>query len=392
MTDPVTETAALETAAPARPRRLRSGFVQSGDEIVLDYRTGALTAGFFMLLWLSGWSVGCVFLLREVLNKPQLFMVLFSIPFFAAWIFASVTVLRTFFGRERFSLGPDGARYASRVFKTIAERQAPLEEIVSIQSGLMASAQDRTASPVIEVQTRGAPVRFGAALRARERDWLCHVLGEHLAALRQGVETAGAAGAPPHDNRWEFVTDFDGFAFEQRGCFEPASVAGLLFINAFWNGIVSVFICVLFGWMPGQAPQGAARWGLGVFLLPFEVVGLCMLIALLRALLEPVRVTRWRISGSRIERTVRRLGLGRSWTYDVDRLERIDVVPPDEIDGNRQWSFPGTWGEWDTDDLRWELVFVGHDGGEVCTIPKLSRGEAEWMRGVIREERADRFR
>lgn len=345
-----------------------------------------------MLLWLAGWSVGCVFLLREVLNKPQLFIVLFSVPFFAAWIFGSVMVLRTFFGRERFSLGPDGARYVSRVFKTIAERQVPLEEIVSIQSGTVASPQDRSLTPVIEVQTLGAPVRFGAALPGRERGWLCHVLGEHLAALRQGVETADAAGAPPHDNRWVYVTDFGGVAFEQRGRFEPASVAGLLFINAFWNGIVSVFIGVLFGWMPGQAPQGAMWWGLGVFLVPFEVIGLCILVALIAALLEPVRVTRWRISGSRIEHGIRRLGLGRSWTYDFDRLERIDVVPPDEDDGNRRWSFPGTLEAWNTDDLRWELVLVGRDGAEVCTIPKLSQGEAEWMRGVIREERADWFR
>jgi hypothetical protein len=67
-------------------------------------------------------------------------------------------------------------------------------------------------------------------------------------------------------------------------------------------------------------------------------------------------------------------------------------VPLDEVDGNRRWSFPGTWGAWDTDDLRWELVLVGGDGAEVCSIRRLSQGEADWMRGLIREERADWFR
>ncbi len=47
------------------------------------------------------------------------------------------------------------------------------------------------------------------------------------------------------------------------------AVAGLLFINAFWNGIVLVFVLALCGLMPmDDGPEGWEWWGMFVFLIP----------------------------------------------------------------------------------------------------------------------------
>ena len=53
----------------------------------------------------------------------------------------------------------------------------------------------------------------------------------------------------------------------------------------------------------GNPPQGVEWWGMFIFLIPFEVVGLVMLLALLGALLEPVRRTTWGFSRNSIKRS-----------------------------------------------------------------------------------------
>ncbi len=402
MPDTLTQSAPPAPAPPppARPRRLRSGFAQLAEEIVLDYPAGSRAGGLFLLLWLIGWTVGCVFLVREVLRGPDLFTVLFALPFFAAWLFVFAMVAHAFLGRERLVLGPQGASFSRRILRRYRARQVPLEEIVGFREGLKPRGGEQGPARVLEMLTLGESVAFGEVLPQRERDWLQHVLHDHLARLKvsaglpaaDDAATAAAAGvSPPTDTRWVRNDDFD-VVFEQRGRFEPAAAGGLLFVNVFWNGIVGVFLCVRLGVAPAAQPQGGAWWALCVFLVPFEAIGLVMFGALVAALLEPFRVTRWRFALDRIEHRVRRLGLGPRREYSVDRLDRIDLVPPDDPDGTEPRDLSAWLETLHRGGPGSELVVIGRDGTEVCTIPNLTTGEAAWMRAAILSERAEWFR
>ncbi|HEY2251470.1 MAG TPA: hypothetical protein VGH74_10440 [Planctomycetaceae bacterium] len=79
---------------PVRPQRVRIDLEQAGDRLHLSYRHRELAGGIFMLLWLTGWTVGCVFLAGMVINDPQLFHFMFAIPFWASWIFVFCQVLK----------------------------------------------------------------------------------------------------------------------------------------------------------------------------------------------------------------------------------------------------------------------------------------------------------
>ena len=59
---------------PPRPARLRSQWVDSGRECSLRYRPRSLGSSCFLVLWLIGWTVGCVFLIGLVLYIASFFV------------------------------------------------------------------------------------------------------------------------------------------------------------------------------------------------------------------------------------------------------------------------------------------------------------------------------
>ncbi|MBN2718100.1 MAG: DUF3592 domain-containing protein [Deltaproteobacteria bacterium] len=60
-----------------------------------------------------------------------------------------------------------------------------------------------------------------------------------------------------------------------------------IFATLFWNGIVSVFVVFwLRGLLDGTASGAFETWGLGLFLLPFAVIGVGMVVSLLKTFLK----------------------------------------------------------------------------------------------------------
>jgi hypothetical protein len=154
----------------------------------------------------------------------------------------------------------------------------------------------------------------------------------------------------------------------------------MLFIAMFWNGIVGVFVAVLAGLAPmDTAPHGAAWWGLFVFLIPFEAVGLTLVVGLLAAVVEPFRVTRWGFGRDSVARTTTRAGLPLAWNrrYRHDGLATASVrdEPP------RRGSFRAARGE--PTGAHNGLLVADEANVEVCTIPGLTLGEARWMKGRL---------
>ena len=145
-----------------------------------------------------------------------------------------------------------------------------------------------------------------------------------------------------------------------------------------------MFVSVLWGLAPGEnAPQGVEWWGLFVFLIPFEAIGLGMVLAFVAALLEPVHRTRWTFTRWGIEQRHTWLGLGPRWTWTVEGLERIELRR-DGPSGKRRFGST-TSGNGEGRGCR--LSLVDRENAELCSIGGLTEGEARWMGDVLLKER-----
>jgi hypothetical protein len=166
------------------------------------------------------------------------------------------------------------------------------------------------------------------------------------------------------------------------------AIGVLLFVNAFWNGGVSVFVCVLFGVMEG-GPEGAGWWGMFVFLIPFVVIGLVMFAGLLLTLLEPLRRTSIQVGQSSITYRLTWFGVGPSWDYPIESLDRIEVK---NKEAKQKRSANNATIPWKTTGATFRLSFVDRSNREVCSIDGLTEGEARWMAAAIEKERPVWFR
>lgn len=470
-------------SAPARPRRLGVRFAQTGDALEMSRRSGGPAAGgCFLVLWLIGWTVGCVFLAVQVIREPKLFHILFGIPFWASWLFVFGLILKMFFQRDTLRLDHSGAAFVRSVIVPVARRYVPLGEIRRFAPRRAASVSDGggAAGEAIEMRTIGQPLRMFDGLEADQAAWLAHELNALLRALkgsrdedagddegdrdageRASAEADGPGGsvgdepapaaevaaadrgatprggrgvvlergeqpiAPPSDTRWRRVDDFDAFQLVQRGRLSLSALGVLLFINAFWNGIVSVFIASLI--LPeAKGPQGAEWWGLFFFLIPFEAIGLVMFLALLAVLAEPLRKSSWRFGRQEIEKRTAWLGLGPRQTWWVDRLDRLELrdaegkvrrflaarMKSGAAPRGRRWtatagSAEGGEGPGLADALRTfssqvrqasgeaetvDLVFIERGNVELLKIDNLTEGEARWIADMVMRERPGWFR
>jgi hypothetical protein len=393
---------------------LRTRFETSGQRLTIQYRRFE-ASGCFLVLWLIGWTVGCVFLLGMVLTEPTLLHLGFAIPFWASWIFVFCWVMNSFFRREYFELGPEGIEFLCRVVIPIKRCTIPLGEVQGFDSySKVTDSESNTRTWGLEVRTDGQGLRFGQGLPDDERAWLIDQLQTHLARLvpnrnRAGVNSAASieietfedhedaaqqekSGSverltltetpldPPSDSRWMRLDDFHQITFVTRGRLGCGALGMLLFINAFWNGIVSVFLMQLFGGEDGL--RGAEWWALFVFLIPFEAIGVLMFAALLAALVEPLRRTRWSFAYGGAQWQMTWLGIGPHRSYPVDQLDRIELRTSSQL----RFSFRSADDDNSPMTSGYRLVFIDQYDLEQFTMDGLTQGEARWMADVILRE------
>ncbi len=191
---------------------------------------------------------------------------------------------------------------------------------------------------------------------------------------------------PPSDSRWELLNDFHQLTFVTPGRFGCGTIGVLLFMNAFWNGIVSVFLMQLFG--GDDALQGGEWWGLFVFLIPFTVIGLIMFVGLLAALIEPFRRTRWSFTYGGAQWQMTWLGIGPRRSYPVDQLDRIELWTASQA----RSAFFSTDKDSQPMAPEYRLVFIDREEVQRFTVDGLSQGEARWMADVILRETRRWFR
>jgi hypothetical protein len=149
-------------------------------------------------------------------------------------------------------------------------------------------------------------------------------------------------------------------------------------------------VMVLFGLMPvGNAPQGAEWWGLFVFLIPFEAVGLAMFLALIVMLLEPFRRTIWRFERHSIVRQVRWPVYRRSQSWEVASLGRLELRGGEASSGKSRKRSSARLSQ--SDEGSFDLAFISKDNVDVCVISDLCQGEALWMAHVVLDQRGKWF-
>jgi hypothetical protein len=419
MNEPVPTDASL---GPARPRRLTVEFYEESDALVIHKKRGGGPWP-FLLLWLIGWTVGCVFLLVNVLRDPNLGNLAIGLPFWASWLFVACLMIWTMFGKETFLLSRDEAAFRRTTLVRLSSRVVPREEIQTFRECRSSHTENDRYLWGIEMLTLGKPVRFAFRLPDLERAWLIHRLnqfltksppsqerlvvqsavtlshhtstGDYSVAGKTHVATEVLAfettlAEPPTDRNWHVTDDPDTFEFRQRGRLNIGPLAVLLCINAFWNGIVSVFVMVLFGLMPGNnAPQGGEWWGLLVFLIPFEVIGLGMFAALVITMLEPWRTTTWRFESERIVSRLRWPVFSYTRTWDVIRLDRLELRRRNSNDSRGLRFSKATTDT--TAETPFELALVSGENVDLCEIDDLTEGEARWMARIILDRRGKWF-
>ncbi|MBN1908134.1 MAG: hypothetical protein JW818_00210 [Pirellulales bacterium] len=418
----------------ARPERLSFRFAREGERLAVELRTRGRGASCFLVFWLIGWTVGCVFLAGLVIRDPNVFHILFALPFWASWVFVFCQILYTTFGREYFMLDRRGAAHGRKVFVQISQRYVPLDEVKHFQ--VYRSSVTENDQPIfgIEMTTLGKTLHMARGLESNERNWLIGQFNDHLASLqaasaplvadrstpddesawthedengetmparpkhksargRRVLTLADQAVEPPSDCRWRREDAFSEIVFSWRGKFHPLAFGGALFITLFWNGIVSVFVCGLLGIGQAPVPPGMMWWGLFVFLIPFEAIGAVIFLGLLAVLAEPFHVRRWTIGRSHVEARSTWFGVGPGRNWLVVSLDRLEVLPGP---GSRLTRF-NLFGKSDelasmgdfSDNTRgsFKLSLVDHDNNELCALGNLTEGEARWIGDTILRER-----
>lgn len=379
-------TTAMPPFTPVQPAKMTCRLFETGGGLEIHRSRRNIRGSLFLILWLVGWSVGCVALAVGLIREPRLFMLLFATPFFAAWLAVAAVVTFNLLGFEGVRLDRSGlSEWKGLGGWRFTDRHTPLAELqAAVKHRASYEVNDQ---PVygVEVQTLGKPVIFGVGLQDDERDWLIDRVNielERLGVRRTTVAAPAdypvpqppAALAPadlPADSDWISVPDAEGMLFTRRGQTSFTYVFGMAFVCLFWNGIVGVFVLVLLGLAPiDQTLSRGEWWILFAFLIPFEIVGVLLIVQWLGAVAMPWRQWSLLLGGSEIVYR-RSLGLfSRASRYPTGEIQRVAAEP---MHGQKQVNTlapaSGTW----------RLRFIDRTGREVWALPSLTEGEVHWM-------------
>lgn len=404
---------------PARPSELTCRIERTEDRLTVTVHQRSGPGG-FLVLWLIAWSAGCVKLTGEFINNPSLFMASIALPFWASWLAVAGYVVWLYFGQERVIIGRNQVAFERWAFVRFSRRTVPLSEILLVRECLSRFTEDDQRLAGIELKTQGIPVRFGFRLPPRERTWLISQLNSVVGSLRSedrpfssaletgrsGVESGqapaeqsravgvtltieDALASPPSDCSWRREDEFDVISFRQTGRLRIGSILGLFGLNVFWNGGLSVFVLLLAGWdlnLKNAPPQGGEWWFMFVFLIPFEIIGLLMLMSLLVAVMEPFRRTTLRVERDCVGKSTQWpiFRCRRSWP--IERLSRIELRTADNSGSRAKIDVGIT-----ASCQEYSLTLVSNSNVDVATFDSLTSGEARWMAYVMLTERGEWF-
>ena len=357
---------------------------------------GRLAASLFLLVWLTGWSVGCVFLAWGVITDFSWFALLFATPFFVGWFFGAAALAYSLFATETLVLTREHLEHGNRIFVKTPSTVVPYKEITKLKQS---SSEGRGSHLMVHSQVT-EPVRIGSRLSKEQADALEDVLSSAAPTQLESEPSLDKGSADSEDEEqlevrkrrpkvcdWDQITGFGSDSvFENQGKLDLVGILTSFGVAAFWNGIVSVFVLQPFfaDEMGGDKWGGWALVGTYVFLTPFILIGLVLLVVFVGNLLEPFRRTSYRFSDREIGRTVRYFGIPRSksWTL-LSKIEMRLKVDKFELDEDELEEFEDFDVEGVGDEL--SIEFLSNDQ-VVMTWEDLTKAEADWISTKIESE------
>lgn len=382
-----------------RPARLISD-VQSGNGAILIQTRPTKGPAYFLSLWLIGWTVGCVFLLFELITEPSLGTACFAVPFFVSWFAVAAFLIWLWFGREAVLIKDDEVLFRRTAIIDLTTRRIPVAEVSDVRSCRSTHTENDEHLLGIEMTCLGKPLRFAYRLPDQERAWLIQEI-ESVLPLVRGSEARfedqasleipntpsnfeskcltpeNTLDQPPSDSCWQITQLPNETSFHRRGEFSIVGFLIMGFICLFWNGIVSVFILGLLGLMPGEngPMQGGEWWGMFFFLIPFEVIGLAFLLGWLAIILAPFSSTTIGIRDQAVIRIIQWPFFQKRKSVNCLDVAQIHLRKADKARGNSMNPVPST--------ETFQLAFVSHKQEDLISFNQLSRGDALWIAGEL---------
>ena len=307
--------------------------------------------------------------------------ILFAVPFWSSWFFVVGLIISLILGFEALRITSDGLEHRTR----FSRRMVPLAEVRGV--GRFSQVTDSETGRIqhgMRIETWGRPVRFGQGLGDADLNRLSDLVHRHLQALApdRTITRSGAAGDRkaagvevlgreavavelPSDSPLQAEPDWDRTAVVRRGRLSLLTLAGATFLVLFWDGIVGVFLMQLLK---------DFQWTLFLFLLPFEAIGLLMVVGWFAVLTAPFQVERWEFGRSEIVSRSAWMGLGRTRRVSPSDVGHIElrrpsrpVTPRGQLQAAREVDAP------------FSVVLVGRDGSDPIAFSRLTEGEgAGW--------------
>jgi hypothetical protein len=379
-------------ATDTRPQDLTSTnlgriqVIESPEAIAVSMRSRQQFMIVFLSLWLTGWTVACLFLVHKVITQPSLLMAMFAMPFLAGEVFVVCVLFEMIFGREEMVLNSSGLRFRGAGLFSASKSYFPLADVLSFTPRNHPGDSDSPPSYDIEICTMGASVVCGSTMPQFDLERLASRLNERLITLKIDLQIpleielnpADARGtSPPGETRWQFIQLPDEVKLVEAGQWNTRNILMLLFINLFWSSLVGIFIYSLLGIGQGPPAPKGMDWFLFVFLIPFGLIGLAMLVGLVAAIFDFAKQIAFSIGPTESVWSIRygAIPVWPAFRYRYDSLLAVDV---EEIRGRLGNSNQpaGTAGK------TFGLSLKGTKG-EITKFRGLTRGEAVWMKGLV---------
>ena len=389
-----------ERLKAAQPQWRQVRIEEVGPDLELSYRQRSGCAACFLIVWLTGWTAGCVMLVGQALSDPRFFNFLVAAPFLASWFFVAGVLIWMLFGVERVRLSFEGLEHRLTALVTLSRRLVPRAELKKVRAG-MAVRQVGDAKhgeqPCLRFETLGQPIEFACGISDEEQRWLVEWLNDYLDALgphgppehsspgrtdgitterREVLRPAATPVGPPSDTRIEWRHRRDMVEFVWRGRWSLAAITAITFLNLFWNGIIGLFIC--------KQIQDF-DWFLFFFMIPHEVIGLCFGAAWLLALTAPVWRLTWTFGEREITRRLRASDAD-AIVLDIGWNKRFDVHPPVRME---LWTKPkekrprSLWPLLGHSEGEYTLSFLGEKDRQLLAINGLTEGDARWIADML---------
>ena len=427
----MTQTPINPLGRPEQPSKFRPRITEEPNFLEVSFAKRDWGMAVFMIFWLMPWSAGCLAMLKNAMAGQMIFMFM-CVPFCAAWLFVVMSLIDAIVRVEKIVIDRQAALYTWRVIFNLQKSTYLAMDLKPVNNTLPEKNINGTYR--LKLRGRDKDLECFKGLTEEEARWLQPIINAHLAriagyetgvrptptdspfpssASEQDVQdwharqadsatsgeqtigntpgddwiTQGPVPLRPADTKWEVEPSFQELKLVNKGSFSLKAFLVLLFFTLFWDGIVFTVAGAhlgLFSNTVTTTQSASERVFVLIFLTPFVVVGLVLLLMLFASLLSGTHKKKWLFGYRGIQYKSGYLGIGKTQEWDVVRLKGLQI---------KAGRFAETAQSAGVMELqKYDLLFIDRADKEVCKIPDLSLEEARWIGSQVMNSRKEWFR